>query len=57
MKGSRVRVLIVDDEPLARRGILLSCASVEMSKSSVNVRTGWLRLRSIIELAPDVVFL
>lgn len=52
-----MRVLIVDDEPLARRGILLrlrKCRDVEVVGECAD---GLSAVASIIEFAPDVVFL
>lgn len=52
-----MRVLIVDDEPLARRGVrvrLRKCADVEIAGECGD---GLSAVEKILELAPDVVFL
>ena len=51
-----VRVLVVDDEPLARLG-LRRCLATEPGVIIDECGSGADAVRSIVELAPDVVFL
>lgn len=54
---SRIRALIVDDEPLAREGIAIHLAhhaDIEVVGESGNARDA---IRAVSELQPDVVFL
>lgn len=57
MKGQAIRTVLVDDEPLALRGLeirLKDCADVEILAQCANGREA---LRAIRELRPDLVFL
>jgi len=53
----RVRVLIVDDEPLARRGVRARLARYDNVEIAGECDTGAAAVRAIRSLAPDVVFL
>lgn len=52
-----MRVLIVDDEPLARRGIVLRLGAFADVQIVGECANGPAAVRSILALAPDVVFL
>jgi two-component system, LytTR family, response regulator len=52
-----LRVLIVDDEPLARRGVSLRLKSVPDIEIVGECGDGKQAVETILELAPDVVFL
>lgn len=52
-----MRVLIVDDEPLAREGVLLRLGTIPDIEVVGECRDGLAAVSSILELAPDVVFL
>jgi two-component system LytT family response regulator len=57
MTISPMRVLIVDDEPIARRGIRQLLASYDDIEIAGEARNGAEAVRLIAELAPDLVFL
>lgn len=57
MKTDPIRVLIVDDEPIARRGIRQLLASHDDIEIAGEARNGAEAVRLIAELAPDLVFL
>jgi two-component system, LytTR family, response regulator len=52
-----VRVVIVDDEPLARRGVLLRLKKFRDIEVVAECADGRSAVKSILELNPDVVFL
>jgi two-component system, LytTR family, response regulator len=52
-----VRALIVDDEPLARRGIVLRLKRFRDVEIVGECGDGWSAVEKILELTPDVVFL
>jgi two-component system LytT family response regulator len=56
MKGA-VRVLIVDDEPLARRGVRARLARHDSVEVVGECDNGHSAVRAIASLAPDIVFL
>src|ERR1043166_5178675 len=57
MPGARIRALIVDDEPLARRGVRQLLAPYEEIEVVGECRNGKEAVRSLGALAPDLVFL
>ena len=57
MTASRMRVLVVDDEPLARRGVVARLARHADVELAGECATGRDAVRMIGDLAPDVVFL
>ncbi len=57
MNTDPIRVLIVDDEPIARRGIRQLLASHDDIEVAGEARSGAEAVRLIAELAPDLVFL
>ncbi len=57
MTSSRVRVLVVDDEPLARRGVVARLARHADVELAGECATGRDAVGVIIEQPPDVVFL
>src|SRR5208282_3083017 len=56
-RGSNVRALIVDDEPLARRGIRLRLQKFKDVEIVGECGDGASAVGKILELSPDVVFL
>ncbi len=54
---TRIRALIVDDEPLARRGLQIRLADAPGMEVVAEAGSGRTALEKIRELAPDVVFL
>lgn len=52
-----IRVLIVDDEPLARRGIRARLASADGFEVAGEAAGGREAVRAIAQLSPDLVFL
>ena len=54
---SRIRVVIVDDEPLARRGIRQLLAAHDDVEVAGEARDGREAVRVLREVAPDLVFL
>jgi two-component system LytT family response regulator len=57
MNNSRIRVLIVDDEPIARRGIRHLLAAHDDFEITGEARNGKEALRLIGILSPDLIFL
>lgn len=57
MSTGPIRVLIVDDEPIARRGIRQLLASHDDVEIAGEARNGAEAVRLIAELTPDLVFL
>lgn len=55
--GTIVRALIVDDEPLARRGVLLRLRKFKDVQIVGECKDGASAVEKILELSPDVVFL
>jgi two-component system, LytTR family, response regulator len=55
--GGRVRALIVDDEPLARRGVVLRLKKFKDVEVVGECGDGSSAVEKILELTPDVVFL
>ena len=53
----KIRILIADDEPLARRGVRQMLAQYEDMDVVGECRNGWETLRAIETLAPDLLFL
>jgi two-component system LytT family response regulator len=52
-----MRVLIVDDEPLARRGVLVRLREVPETQVIGECCSGPEAVKAILDLAPDLVFL
>jgi two-component system, LytTR family, response regulator len=52
-----VRALIVDDEPLARRGVVLRLKKFKDIEVVGECGDGWSAVKKILELTPDIVFL
>lgn len=52
-----MRVLIVDDEPLARRGVVLRLKRFRDVEVVGECGDGWSAVEKILELTPDIVFL
>jgi len=57
MTGGKIRVLVVDDEPLARRGVLMQLAGEPDVEVVGECTNGLEAVEKIQELAPDLVFL
>ncbi|HVE34158.1 MAG TPA: response regulator [Gemmatimonadaceae bacterium] len=57
IRTAEIRVLIVDDEPLARRGVRLLVARASDFRVVGEAASGAEAVRQIAELSPDVVFL
>ena len=57
MSAAPIRVLVVDDEPLARRGIIARLARHADVQLAGECASGREAVRRIPEVAPDVVFL
>jgi two-component system, LytTR family, response regulator len=57
VNASRIRVLVVDDEPLARRGVMARLARHPDVELAGECATGREAVRAIAERRPDVVFL
>src|SRR5579864_1501763 len=55
--GNRLRVLIVDDEPLARRGVLVRLDWISDVQVVGECDNGPSAVKGILDLAPDLVFL
>src|SRR6202046_3256236 len=56
-RGSNVRAVIVDDEPLARRGVRLRLQKFKDVEIVGECGDGASAVHKILELSPDVVFL
>jgi two-component system LytT family response regulator len=54
---SKLRTVIVDDEPLARRGLSLRLAERDDLELVAECSNGEEALRAVVELAPDLMFL
>lgn len=57
MRGRRLRVLTVDDEPLAREGLRMSLATEEDVELVGECPDGERAVEAILALAPDLVYL
>lgn len=57
MRNQRIRVVIVDDEPIARRGIRQLLAAHHDVEVAAEARNGKEAVRLLDALAPDLVFL
>jgi two-component system LytT family response regulator len=54
---SLLRVIVVDDEPLARRGLRLRLAAIEDVEVVAECSNGINALKAVVEFKPDVIFL